>query len=370
MEILHPYLTLIYVLLIVYSYKEVYAEEYINFKSMWWVVVLMIIVGGLRTDGPDFRSYRLMYSDFGMYMPLDLKLIENNFWNVEWLYVIYNIVMYNAGFSLMMFVLITAIFTLTTKYYVFEKNSAYPALSMLLYITPAYFMGDMGHLRQAIAICLCLLAFEPIKKRKFWLFLPIMYIAQGFHSSSFIFIFAYFIAVVPLNRFWIGILVGTSIVLSPFEIYNSIPFLDSIAPSEVYEGFTDYNQIVEENPNKIKFSDLFVLFFLYFIFFHDKEANEYIPYYEYMRNLVVVGVCIYFIFRQSPIFSTRLVSYYMVYSFIAVPNILAAVQNIRLRRTLFGILLFFVVGYYFVFASMQGKRYFTPRTYQNHILIG
>lgn len=367
MEILHPYLTLGYVLLGMFSFREVMAEKYVNFKAVWWVIVWLIIVGGLRAWGPDYKSYILMYQQFGALMPFDYQAMKENIWGVEWLYVLYNKVFYLTGLPFFFFTLVTAIFTISGKFWVFEKNSAYPALTMLLYLTPTFFMGDMGHLRQSIATTLTFLAFYAIKERKLWLFLGMMYVALGFHSSAFIFLPAYFLAVVPLQRWMIITLVLGCVALSPFEIYNALP-MDSIAPAEVAQGFENYIEIVDENSGAIKFNDLLSLFYLYFILFYDKDARRIIPYYEYMRNLGIAGICIYFIFRSSPIFSTRLVSYYFLYMVIVVPNIIAAVRSIPLRRYLYAVVVVFVVFYYFVFANMQGKREFTPRIYRNLVL--
>lgn len=343
------------------------APKYVNFKAVWWVIVWLIFVGGLRTWGPDYKSYFNMYMEFGTFMPFDYTAMKANPYGVEWLYVLYNKIIYLTGLPFIFFTALTAIFTISGKFWAFEKNSAYPALTMLLYLTPTFFMGDMGHLRQSIATTLTFLAFYAIKERKLLLFLAMIYVAAGFHSSAFIFFPAYFLAVVPLKRWMIVTLILVCAALSPLEIYNALP-MDSIAPAEVARGFENYAEIMDENSGTIKFNDLLCLFYLYFILFYDKDARKIIPYYEYMRNLGIAGICIYLIFRSSPIFSTRLVSYYLLYMIIVVPNIIAAVKNIPLRRYLYGVVLLFVVFYYLVFANMQGKREFTPAIYKNLIL--
>lgn len=367
MEILHPYLTLGYILLGMFSFREVMAPKYVNYKAVWWVIVWLIFVGGLRTWGPDYKSYLLMYRDFGQGLPFSYAAMKQNFYGVEWLYVLYNKIIYLTGLPFVFFTVLTAIFTICGKFWVFEKNSAYPALTMLLYLTPTFFMGDMGHLRQSIATTLTFMAFYAINERKLLLFLGMMYVAVGFHSSSFIFLPAYYLAVVPLKRWMIVALILLCGALSPLEIYNYLP-MDAIAPAEIAKGFENYIEIIDENSGVIKFTDLLSLFYLYFILFYDRDARKIIPYYEYMRNLGVAGICIYLIFRSSPIFSTRLVSYYLLYMIIVVPNIIAAVKSIPLRRYLYAVVMLFVLFYYLVFANMQGKREFTPATYRNLVL--
>lgn len=370
MQILHPYITLALLLLWIYSYRETFAEEYVNFKGVWAVIGFLIIIAGFRSWGIDYPSYLNMFQEFGSTMQLDYSSLKNNEYNIEWLYVAYNIIIYNLGLPFVFFTVLTAIITVTTKYWVFEKFSAYPALSMLLYCIPVFFMGDMGHMRQAMATSITFISFIAITQRKLWLFAILMYLAVSFHNSSYVFIFAYFIAVIPLNRWWILVLVGLSMALSPFKVYEFIPILNNIAPEEVIQGFENYVDTEEIESGAIKFYDLLSLFYLYFIFFYDKETRRIIPYYEYMRNLSVAGICIYFIFRASPIFSTRLVSYYFLFLVITVPNIIAAIQVKNLKRYLFAVITVFVLFYYFVFANMQGKRAFSPTTYTNFLLPG
>lgn len=48
MELLHPVFTVSFLLLIAFSFFEVYGDEYRNFKSVWIVVAGLVIFAGLR----------------------------------------------------------------------------------------------------------------------------------------------------------------------------------------------------------------------------------------------------------------------------------------------------------------------------------
>lgn len=235
---------------------------------------------------------------------------------------------------------------------------------------PTYFVGDMAHIRQSIATAIIFISFYAIKHRKWWFFIPLIYLAKGYHNSSIIFLFAYWLVLFPLNRWIILIIVGICMALSPFNVYEQIPILSGIVPDDVMQGFEDYDSIMDENSGTVKSGDLISLFYLYFIVTYDKEACQKIPYYEYMRNLTVVGICMYFIFRSSPIFSTRLVSYYFLFGAITIPSIIASIQNINLRKGLYSIATLYVIFHFFVFAKLQGKRAYSPTIYSNWLIGG
>lgn len=367
---LHPYFTIAVITLIFISISELRNGAYKPSKLTWLVIAFLIILTGFRNLMIDDLAYQAMYNQFGSTMSFSIKEMKDNIWGVEWMYVLYGKIVYALKLPFAFFVILTAIFTITSKYLFITKNSAYPALSFLLYMFPTFFMGDMGHMRQAIATAIVFISFWTIKERKLWLFLLLMFIAFNFHNSSITFVLAYWLVKVPLKKWMIASLVGISILLSPFEVYSSISLLDSITPQEVMQDYQNYETIVHEDTGKIRLLDLLTLFYLYFILAFNKESEQKIPYYEYMRNLTVAGICLYFIFRNSPVFSTRLVSYYLLFSSITIPNIIAAVSSINLRRYLYLIMICFVVFYYFVFASVGGKRSFTWETYSNWLIGG
>lgn len=373
MQFLHPVYTITIVILIGYSFLEVYGREVKNYKSVWFVLAFLIILAGFRKSvGADYPVYAQMYS----YFPLNTTftqifqgaLFKSSGLDVEWLYVFFNNIFFFSGAPFFIFTFFVAIISLVPKFYTIEQNVAYPALGLLLYLIPAYFVADSGQIRQGLGLALAIFSFKYIKERNLLMFLFVMYFALGFHKSMIIFLPAYWLAKVELTTNKIIGLVVFCMILSTFQIYNYIGFLNAIAPEEIYKGYSGYISIQAEEGGGIKFFDLISLLYLFFILTLNKEACAKIPYYEYMRNMGVAGVCLYFVFRGSPIFSTRLVGIYMFFAVMILPNALAAIENINYKRFLHFILILFVVFYYFVFGNFQATRgRFTPDTYQNYL---
>lgn len=373
MEVLHPVFTMVFLGLIGFSFMEVYGREIRNFKAVWIIVVAMVIFVGLRNFvGADYPVYRQMYAYFGLNTNFseifDKALFRESNLEIEWLYLFFNNLFFSIGLPFYIFTLFVAIFAIFPKFYTIEKNVAYPALSMLLYMIPTYFAADGGQMRQGLGMMVCIFSFKFIKERNSPMFLLMIYIALGFHKSTIIFLPAYWLVLIPMNSSRIIAVVAISAILAPFQIYNNLGFLDSIAPAEVYSGYAGYVTIDNAEGRGIGLLDLVVMLYVFYLVFFNKITCAKIPYYEYMRNLGVIGICLYFILRGSPIFSTRLSGIYLFFIYLALPNIIASIEKVSLKKYLHFILVCFMIFYYFVFAHYQARGgRFTPDTYQNYL---
>ena len=365
---LHPVFTILILVLIAYSFLEVYENK--KYKSIWIVIVVMIIMIGFRKYiGADYPIYLKAYHYIGENISFSTIIngSRSEFLDMERLYVLVGKIIHGAGLHFYIFTLVVAIISITLKYITFERNVVYPSLSLLLYIFPSYFTTDGGHMRQAIATGIVFFSFHYIKERKLLSFLFMIYLAMGFHNSAFLFVVTYWLVLVPLNSIRILLLVLMSMALSPLEIYKYISLLDWLIPSEVHSGFQAYEMIEEESKSSVKLTDLICVMYTYFLVTYNKEACERIPYYEYMRNIGVLGICLYFVFRGSAIFSSRLIVYYFVYMVMVIPNIIAAVQKDALKKSLHFFMVCFVIFYYFVYAKMQAPKAAYNYIYENYL---
>jgi len=360
-QFLYPVFTILTIVLVVYSFLEV--NNHKKYNSVWVVIALLTVLIGLRYwIGADYGIYFRAYHDLGEKLDASdiLKMITEGRKQVhmEWLYLFFANAIYEAGFSFYIFTFLLAIAAITIKYKAFTEHAIYPAFAMLLFMYPTLLVSDGGQMRQGMAMGILLFSFKYIKERKLLLFLFIVYLAASFHTSAAVFIITYWIVLIPMNSTRILIAVLISMALSPLKLYQYISLLDSFASTGVYSGFQSYESLdIEETSVRfIKLSDLVCILYTYFLVTYDKAACQKIPYYEYMRNIGVLGICLYFVFRWNDIFASRLVSNYLIYMPIVLVNIVAAVSNDRLRKSLQYVLLVFVVFQYFVYANQHGLR--------------
>lgn len=373
MVFLHPVFTVLMIFLILYSFVEVNRDE--NSKTpkfiFWTVGVYMIIIIGYRSYvGADYPVYGAMYNE---YFPnieyselIDKMLFRNSRLDIEWMYGMLNKIVYETGFPFKEFTLVSAIITISGKFSVFYKNSKYPVFAILLFIIPGYFIGDSGHMRQALGMTICILSYRFIKERKVWWYLFFFFIAYGFHKSTIVFLPAYWLATIPMNSSRIFYSIMVCVILSPFQIYNAFSsFLNTINVQDVSNGFNGY---INYESAGSSFMDGLVIVFSFLLITYDKTACRRIYYYEYMRNLLVMGICLYFIMRSNPVFSTRLVGSYLGFAPLVVTNIIYSVDNKNVKRLLHIYFIAFMIFYYFVFAKYQGNAgRFTPDKYQNFL---
>ena len=367
---LHPVFTILTIVLVVYSFLEV--NNYKNYNSVWVVIVFLTIFIGLRFwIGADYGIYFRAYHDLGKKLDtpdiLNIVIEGKKQVHMEWLYLLFANITYEAGFSFYIFTFLLAIVSISIKYKAFTEHSVYPAFAMLLFMYPTLLISDGGQMRQGMAMAILLFSFRYIKERKLLMFLSIAYLAISFHTSSAVFIIAYWIVLIPMNSTRILIVVLVCIALSPLKLYQYVSLLDSLASTGVYSGFQSYEtlDIEETSVRFIKLSDLICILYTYFLVTYDKAACQKIPYYEYMRNIGVLGICLYFIFRWNEIFSSRLVANFLIYMPMVLVNMVAAVSNDRLRKSLQYVLLVFVVFQYFVYANQHGLRTGYTMEYRN-----
>ncbi|WP_374444721.1 EpsG family protein [Epilithonimonas sp.] len=373
MVFLHPVFTVLILFLIFYSFIEFGRDQNIKTPKFifWGIAAYMIIIIGYRNYvGADYPVYMGMYNQYfpgiDYSLLIDKMFFRHSSVDIEWMYGMLNKWVFSTGVSFYEFTLISAIITVGGKLSVYYKNSKYPVFSILLFIIPGYFIGDSGHMRQALGMTMCLLSFRFIKERKVWWYLLCLYIAYGFHKSTIVFLPAYWLAIIPMNSNRILYTVLMSIILSPFQVYNAFStFLETLNVQDVSNG---YNGYINFESSGSTFMDVTVILNSILLIVYDKQASKTIWYYEYMRNVLLTGLCLYFIMRSNPIFSTRLVGAYLGFASLVIPNLIFAIENKGRQKLIQFYFIAFTIFYYFVFAKYQGEAgRFTPDKYQNFL---
>lgn len=368
---LHPAFTIVAIILIIYTFLEVYNDK--KYISLAIVAFIMVLLLGFRIAGADYPIYADMYNYMAKNVTYETVWTKAGFGetnlDIEWIYVLLGKVMHDANLPFFIFTFVLAFLAIFIKFFSFRANVAYPSLALLLYMFPTYFAADGGHMRQGMAMTLSILSIYFIKKRQLLGFLLVMYFALGFHNSAATFIPAYWIARFPLNSTRMLLIVAGCVILSPFKIYEYISILDSLKEADIYVGFQAYATSKDVNTGRVSFTDLICIMNLYYLITYNKQACIKIPYYEYLRNLAFTGICLYFIFRTNASFSTRLPAHYFTIMIMVYPNIIAAIDNIKLKRILHLAVVGFAVFYYFVYAKMQASGASYDINYNNYLFF-
>ena len=373
MPILHPIFIVIFLFLAVASYYEVFRLEKKQVVFVWIAGLLMLIAVGFRLDvGADYPVYKQLFSDFSIYVNYSdvwaKALFQQNTLEIEWLFVLINKVVFNLGFPFYIVTFIMALITMSLKFSAIYQNVEFPALALLFYFMPIMFFEDSGQMRQGIGIAFSVYSFKYIKSREVWKFLFFIYLALAFHKTSIVFLPAYWLVRIPLNSqriFWILIV---ALISSPLELYRlGGDLFSSMAPQDIsgaYTGYLDdryYGTEVETGLN-----DLVKFVWIFILIRFDKKGCDEVWYYEYMRNLAVFGLALFYFFRANEIFAVRLPGAYMFFvAMFCLPNIVYAVQD-RFRQVLYlGFMTYFSMMFFYFGSGNGYKGRFTSEGYQN-----
>ena len=373
MPILHPIFILIFLFLAAARYWEIFKLEKKQSVFVWVAAILIVVAVGFRVNvGADYPVYKALFSGFALYTTygdvLDKALFRTNTEEIEWIFVLINKIIFDFGFPFYIVTFVMALITVSLKFTTIYKNVAYPSLALLFYFMPIMFFEDSGQMRQGLGIAVCVASFKFIKERNLFMFLLCVYIALGFHKTAIVFLPAYWIVKIPLNSnriFWI--LVG-ALLASPFEIYRfGGNFFSTISPDNVSGAYTGYlNDRYYGNEVATGLNDIVKLFFIVILIKYDKKGCDEVWWYEYMRNLSVFGLAIFYIFRSNEIFAVRLPGAYMFFvTMFCLSNLVYAVQG-RARQILYLGFMTYFVAMFFYFGSGNGHRgSFTSERYNN-----
>lgn len=373
MAILHPIFIAIFLFLVFASYQEVFRLEKKQKIFVWIAGILIVTAIGFRINvGADYPVYKLLFAGFSLYTDytdvFDKALFRQNAEEIEWIFVLLNKIIFDLGMPFYIVTFVMAAISISLKFNSIYKDVAFPALAILFYFMPVMFFEDSGQMRQGLGIAVCVFSFRFIKERNLPLFLACMYFALGFHKTAIVFLPVYWLVLIPLNStriFWVLIL---AILVSPLEIYKIAGGLfENIAPDDLSNAYTGYlNDRYYGNAVESGLNDIVKLFWIVILIRFDKQGCEKVWYYEYMRNIAVFGLAMFYIFRSNEIFAVRLPGAYMFFvTMFCLPNLVYAVEA-RTKQFLYLGFMTYLSLMFFYFGSGNGhKGSFTIDRYQN-----
>ncbi|MFY1045129.1 EpsG family protein [Chryseobacterium sp. GP-SGM7] len=361
MSLLHPYYLIAIIYMLFFSVQEVFGNK-VEKKWFWLLAVYLMIVAGLRDNvGPDYGSYIMVYiySDTKEYFDILLKALHLDTTgnvDIEWLYALINKVLlnvFNAPFYVL--TLIIAVCAIFFKVEYTDDNTFYPFTFTLFMFIPNFFVGESGQIRQNLGTFIVYFAIRYIKERKLLLYLFWMFIASGIHNVCYLFIPMYWLVRVNLNKYTMLLLIIASIFASPFEVYRIFgDFLVNVSSeSTLVEGFNGYmDQSVERLNGGIGIPEGMMLILTFFLFAFDDKMMEKYPYYEYHKVYAVLGICMYFIFRNNSIFSSRLVGAFIGFAYVIIPNTMYVVSA-NTKKMIYAFIISLFLFNFVVFSSFR-----------------
>lgn len=232
-----------------------------------------------------------------------------------------------------------------------QKFSSFPALSLVLVFI--YIYPYLGAERQLLAVAFSwaslsfVLTKEPVK------FYMTMFLAASFHFSAFVFIPAYFISTNKLGKYSLLLM---SALVAVFLLLGSSEFLVRVlevfagASGKSYEAY--YKTISADSFTFFGTAKKCLVLALIFIFNKALIASHFSMRYIVIRNLIVLGILLHFLFGTIiPIFVMRASLYFNALEGILLIHILSIIKGIKFKALFIPVILGYC--YFYLYRALQ-----------------
>lgn len=202
------------------------------------ICIHLIIIQSLRahTVGTDIPGYIRLYNTMSVSEWTD---IFNNRMEFGFCFLVKLITLTKV--NIQVYLTILSILIITPVGFTIYRYSAKPYISFYVYITFGFYSASFCTIRQHIAYGIILLTLNSIKERKLFKFFILVILASTIHKSAIIFLPAYFISKIKMNKKNIG--------LAGFIFAIVFVFRRQIATLAIDYYFDQYEIVVSSSYN-------------------------------------------------------------------------------------------------------------------------
>ncbi len=329
---------------------EIYGEVIVSKQWYYTIVTIMILTAGLAWGiSPDWIAYWNAFEGAAIVSFGELQdLSEKLYMEVGYLY--FNKIISSLGLGYAAFVFILATIAIYLKASTIFKYSGYVFLGLFMYMVSIYFYEDQIQVRQGFANAITMYSVRYIIDRKLYLFLLCVALAFLMHTSSIIFIFAYWLVLIKFNRTWVIVAVGLAVIVNITGLSLYMDGLFQMLPFGIGEKYGAYSsEGLEDVESSLLGVVVKILTVLAVVLFDKQAEND--AYYPYFRNLYIFGVALYFFFGGG-IFAVRLPNFYLIFLVFMVPRMILMLKDNALLKNFvciaflsYTIILFFYVNH-------------------------
>jgi len=309
------------------------------FTPIYCIISFLIyFIGSFRNEvGTDWESYKVVYSQI-----LNFKSTTNDF---EPLFQALMIIFKSLYLNFFIFIGVVFFLAFTSKLLLIFKLSPFPILSLLVYFQLYFLVYDLNGIRQGLAMGITFFSIYFIYKKNIIPFILLVLTATLLHYSAIIFLMAYYIFHIRLNKFkWIVIIFSLTVVgflmqIAVKEFAQQFGIVDVLSLQKIYSYAQDdqFNQSLSFGFSYIlKISILGIIL----LTTHKKEGTL-------INGLLNIYICYFIILSLLSAFEligSRLSLYYRISEVVLIP--LLIYEN---RSRLITLILFstFIVLYFF-----------------------
>ncbi|MGN0517195.1 MAG: EpsG family protein [Acutalibacteraceae bacterium] len=302
----------------------------IVFLTILWI--LLAFRGA--TIGSDTDTYIGIFEDATRWAgnhPYGVDYISDLFHNTtryETGYIVYNRLLAGIFDDVQWLFIITATFCMFVCYKLVINHSHNVALSLFLFVSLRLYYFTMSGMRQCIAIFICILAYDYVRKRKLVRFLLLVLLAMQFHTSAVIFVVVYPLSFVSFNL-KTSFLISSCGVVAFFAFDKILVNVLNVLP-DYYEHYTSTERFEENKLGNILVAAIQISFLLISVFSrYGKQRKHYsdrlfIKEYDdesMMKFMVLISILLSIISLKATTLD-RLFYYFWIFAIIYIPNVI------------------------------------------------
>ncbi|MCD7813596.1 MAG: EpsG family protein [Lachnospiraceae bacterium] len=203
---------------------------------------------------------------------------------------------------------ITSLIYIIVLFYFVDHNSKDIALSIVLFITLGLFTFELQGMRQSLAMCICLFAYEQAKKRHLIPFIILVTFATLFHQTAIVFLIVYILCGLKYNGRTIVILMIASVIIFS-SLSRIMEFANTLFDREYYDTVS--------SGGFIAVAVYLIIILLTVVWNEDiKDGNEQTPAFF----MLLAGVVCYLMRYFGALAAERISFYFMFSQLVLLPN--------------------------------------------------
>lgn len=314
-------------------------------------IIWLILYEGFRWQiGTDWDSYYTLF----------VNGEESNHSEIGYIWLMQIVHLFSNNYTVFL-MLITSFFYLTLWSFL-KKYSYAPLMSLTIYY--CLMLGLMGSNRQLIAMFICLISLKYCFEKNLNKFLCCIFFAVLFHTTSIIFILAYFITNRKIGNKYLIFGVILALLIGISGIINKIPYLDLLVylDAKSSEKLSYYSNNDISNYSYLgSIKRLIIL--VPCLFFRLKNKNEK---FDTFVKLYIIGCLVYLVFNGSmlQLIAGRGALYFSIFEILVIPivfRIFIKGQGLRIFIWfLYFCLLVFLMNRDMDFYILEGEEIYRP----------
>lgn len=304
---------------------------------------ILILVAMFREEGVD-RDYESYVYWF-----------DNQRDMVEWSFsIISDFIKKLGGGSIYIFI-IYAILGVCTKVFAIKKMSAFPILSLVVYMGYLYPLQELTQIRAGVASGLILIAiYYKINKQIFYsIFFVIL--ATSFHYSSVVIVPILFLNTQKFNKLFYTIAIVISYGGSAY-LSLAIELIMDFLPPVIKWKIMSYERDTGAELNIFNAWQLLRIGVAFILIWNIERIYKYSPYAKFLLKVYVIGICSFALFSFNPVFAVRVSDLYFVVDIVLLPALcyllpMAKTISKLVVITISALFLFLQVSYIGIFSN-------------------